>query len=224
MEVRAAFIVAAIEVDDLRDAGLFGGIAKGVQNLPGQALMFDAPFPVGAMHFVGCRHGRMIFRSFEIGQHVIPTPALISELAPMVVVAGLAAHIDHSIDGRTATQYTPSRIAQTAAVQPGIRRRPVPPVRARVVHAVEIADGNVDPDVVIPAAGLQKQNRNVRIRGQAIGKHAAGRACAYDDIVVTSRNPVPFHRLALPDSRAKAIPYAGRICSGGATIAAAGQG
>ena len=36
----------------------------------------------------------------EIGQHVVPRPAAIAELPPMVEILGLAADIDHAVDRR----------------------------------------------------------------------------------------------------------------------------
>ena len=41
-----------------------------------------------------------IFRPFEIGQHAFIRPALIAELAPMVIVISIAANINHCINRR----------------------------------------------------------------------------------------------------------------------------
>src|SRR5882762_9282401 len=35
------------------------------------------------------------FRSFEIRQHIVPSPSWIAELSPLVVVALVAAYVDH---------------------------------------------------------------------------------------------------------------------------------
>ncbi|CAI8214227.1 MAG: Uncharacterised protein [Alphaproteobacteria bacterium] len=41
-----------------------------------------------------------IFRPLEIGQHAFIRPALIAKLAPMVIIIGIAANINHRINGR----------------------------------------------------------------------------------------------------------------------------
>ena len=56
-ELRTARIVAAIEIIDLGDAGLKRGIAKGIQDLPGQALALDAPLMARAFSRAVVRAG-----------------------------------------------------------------------------------------------------------------------------------------------------------------------
>src|SRR5690606_6504523 len=57
------------------------------------------------------------------------------------------------------------------------------PIGARVAHAIEIADGHVDPEIVVLAARLEQQDGDVRIGGEAVGQQAARRAAADDDVV-----------------------------------------
>jgi hypothetical protein len=49
--------------------------------------------------------------------------------------------------------------------------------------ALEVTDRNVDPEVIVLAAGLEQQNRGVRVRRQAVGEHATRGPGAYDDVV-----------------------------------------
>ena len=67
------------------------------------------------------------------------------------------------------------------AAEACLRLRPKAPVGARIAHAIEIADGNAYPDVVVLAAGLEQEHAGLRIGGQTIGEHAAGGAAADDD-------------------------------------------
>ena len=77
-----------------------------------------------------------------------------------------------------------ARIGEAAAVEAGLGGGLEAPVGARVAHQVEVADGDVDPVVVVLAAGLQQQHARVGIGREAVGQQAAGRARADDDVVV----------------------------------------
>src|SRR5205823_4273533 len=106
------------------------------------------------------------------------------ELAPMVVIGGLAAHVDHGVDGRGAADHLAARIVEAAAVEALLRLGPEHPVRARIADGEEIPDGDVEPDPIVLAAGFEQQHAHCRIGGQAVRQQAAGRARADDDVVV----------------------------------------
>ena len=191
MEVAAAFVVAVVEVVDLGDAGLGGGVAESVEDLPLDARLLDAPLAAPGMDLVegagleGVRLERPLVLVFlEVGQHVVPGPAGIAHLPPQIVVARLAAHVDHAVDRGAAAQHLAARIGEAAAVEAGLGGGLEAPVGARVAHQVEVADGDVDPVVVVLAAGLQEQHARIGIGRQAIGQQAAGSARADDDVVV----------------------------------------
>ncbi len=98
LEVPGALVVAAIEVVDFWDADFGRRLARRVEDRPGQALALDAPFAAGAVQRV--RAGVMVLVALEERQDVVPAPALEAELAPAVVIGGLAAHVDHAVDRR----------------------------------------------------------------------------------------------------------------------------
>src|SRR5690606_15573149 len=106
-------------------------------------------------------HRPLVLVLEEGGEHVVPRPARVAELAPVVVVARLPAHIDHAVDGGAAAQNLATRILQLASVEPRLARRLEPPVDARVAEAIEIADGDMDPDVVVLAAGLEEKGTDI---------------------------------------------------------------
>src|SRR5574339_315641 len=60
------------------------------------ARMLDAPFAGRAVMLALAE--KVIHLLFENRQHVVPAPALEAELAPVIVVGGLASHIDHGVD------------------------------------------------------------------------------------------------------------------------------
>src|SRR5579875_1207707 len=106
-KVAAALVVAAIEIVGLGNAQFRRRLAKGVEDLPGKPHALDAPFAADPVKRVGAAD--MILAFLEIGKDVLPAPSYIAELAPLVVVARLAAHIDHAVDRGAAAQHPPAR-------------------------------------------------------------------------------------------------------------------
>ena len=179
---RRALVVAGVEIVDALDAGLLGRRAERVEQIPAHARMLDPPFAAGRVMLA--RAEEMMLVLLVDRQHVVPAPALEAELAPVVVVGGLAAHVDHGVDRRRAADHLAARIVQRAAVQAGHRFGLEHPVRARIADREQIADRDVEPDPVVAAAGFQQQHAILGIRRKPIGQHAAGRARTDDDVVV----------------------------------------
>ena len=184
LEIGRAEIVAVVKILDLRHAEFLGRLADRVEDRPGQALLLDAQFAVLAVE--RAIEGVMVLRSTKQRQDVVPTPADIAELAPAVIVGGLTAHIDHAVDGGAAAHHLPARIGEAAAVEAHFGLGGIAPIRARIAHAVEIADRDMDPVITIGAAGFEKQHGVLRIGAQAIGEDAARRAGADDDVAVSA--------------------------------------
>src|SRR5690606_35602798 len=98
----------------------------------------------------------MVFGLPEIVEDVVPTPTLAAHLPPEVVIARLSAHVDHAIDRRTPAEQLAARIGERAAVEAFFLLRQEAPVRARIVDAVEIADRDMHPMVIVRAARFEK--------------------------------------------------------------------
>ena len=162
----------------------------------------DPPLAAGAVELVGAPP--VVLRALEVGQHVVPGPAGIAELAPVVVVGRLAAHVDHAVDRRAAAQHLAARIVQRTSVQAGLGLGLEAPVGARVAHGVEIADRDVDPEVVVAAAGLQQQDA-VRWGRRTGGWPARSRPCRRRRRC--SRTPPP----PAPSRRPAGIPPPGSL-------------
>jgi hypothetical protein len=136
------------------------------------------------VHAFGAVQAPVVLVAAEGGQHVVPAPGVVAgDLCPLLVVARLAAHVDHAVDAAAAAQRLAARVAQLAAVQARVGLGLVEPVGARVADAVEVAHGDVDPVVVVLAAGLHEQHAVLGVGGQAVGQQGAGRAAADDDVV-----------------------------------------
>ena len=182
LEERGALVVAAVEVLDLRDARLRHRLAERVEHAPRQPLPLDPPLAAGRVHVA--RAAVVVFRALEDRQHARPRPrAVAGDARPLVVVAPLAAEVQHRVDRRAAAEHLAARVQDRAAVEPRVGLGAIAPVGARVADAVEVADRDVDPDPVVLAAGLEQQHVDVGIRGEPVGEHAAGGARADDDVV-----------------------------------------
>src|SRR5690349_9709862 len=90
----------------------------------------------------------------EERQDVLPAPPDIAELAPVIVVGGLAAHVDHAVDRGAAADELAARVGEGAAVEALLCDGGIEPVGARIAHAVEVADRYRHPVVFVGTAGL----------------------------------------------------------------------
>jgi len=215
LEIRHAVVVAPVEILGGRDAGLLSGLRKGIQHIPAQALFLHPPFAargalaapsVGALvrgraaveagpFLLICAAWSRVLRRVEAvvvlvghegGQHLLPAPRVVAgQCGPLVVVARLAAHVDHAVDARTAAQHLAARIPQRAAVQTRLGFGAELPIRSGIADAVEIAHRDVDPVVVVLAAGLDQQHPLGRIGTEPVGHQCAGRTGSDHDVVET---------------------------------------
>ena len=180
-ELAGALVVAVVEVRRPCDADLVAGALEGVEDFPADPRLLDPPFAAGAVEGVG--RAEMVLGLPEQGQHVVPGPAAVAHLGPAVIVPRLAAHVDHAVDRGAAAEHPAARIVERPAVQPVLGFGLQAPVGARIALGVEIADRHLDPEIVVLAAGLEQQDAVAPVFRQPVGKHAAGRAGADDDIV-----------------------------------------
>jgi len=106
--------------------------------------------PAFAVKFVG--PALPILCLFEIRQHVVPRPAAIAELRPMVEILGLAPDIDHPVDRARAAEHTAARIKDRAPIDAGIGLGLEAPGQGRVVEQFDIAGRDVDQRVPVAPA------------------------------------------------------------------------
>ena len=181
LEVAAAFIGAPVEIIDFGNAALGRRLAEDVENFPIDPGRLDPPLAAGAVELVLALP--VILGSLEVGQDVVPAPAGIAELAPVIVVARLPAHVDHAVDRSAPAQHLATGIVQHLAVQARLRLGHEAPVGARVAHRVEIADRDVDPDVPIVSTRFEQQHPFGGVGRETVGEHAARRPSPDDDVV-----------------------------------------
>ena len=159
LKIRGAEVVATVEFGDLRNPALLGSVSPSVEDRPIDAPLLYPQFVPAcrfrrrcAVEFV--RAVLVVLRAFEDRQHVVPTPAAIAEFCPVVVVARLSAHVDHRVDRRAAAEHLATGVADHATVQARLRHRFKAPVGTRIADGEQVADRDVDPEVVVLAAGF----------------------------------------------------------------------
>ena len=185
LEIAGAFLGGAVEVVVARVACLLRGLDEGLAQRVRLAHIGDSERPAAAVHGVGAT--LLVLGAPEKGQHVFEAPAFVAELAPVVVVLVLAAHIEQAVDRARSAQHLAARLDDLAVVELGLRLRLVEPVDLGIVEQLAVAERNVDPNVAVAAAGFQQQHAVAAGRREAIGQHAAGRARADDDVVESFR-------------------------------------
>src|SRR3954471_16358652 len=111
------------------------------------------------------------------------TPADIAKLPPMVEILRLAANIEQPVDRTGPAHHLAARLNDRAAAKLGLRLGPIQPVHLRIDEALAVAERNMKPETGVLAAGFEQQDTMLPACGQPVRQHAAGRACADDDIV-----------------------------------------
>ena len=154
LKIAATFIIAAIEVVRLWDAYLGRRLAKSGQNFPIDTRFLNSPFAICTVHVIAA--GKMVFSYAEIGQNVVPGPAHVAHLPPLIIVPGLSAHVDHAVDGRTAAQNLAPGVVDGPAIQAWFRLGLVAPIRSWIAQGVKVTNGNMDPVIIILAASFQQ--------------------------------------------------------------------
>ena len=128
----------------------------------------------------------VVLDALEHRQHVLPAPAAIAELRPVVIVLPLAAHPHHAVDGARPAEHFSTRHRNLAAAGVVLRLGLVEPVHAGPVDEAREADRHARERMRL-AAGFQQQHLVAAAFGQAIGERGAGRACTDDDVVGRER-------------------------------------
>ena len=116
----------------------------------------------------------------EDRQHVLPAPAAVAELGPVVVVLALAAHPHHAVDGARAAEHVSARHGNGAPAGVGLGLGGIEPVDAGAVDELGEADGHAREGMGL-AAGFQQQHLVAPALGEAAGQRGARRPGADDD-------------------------------------------
>src|ERR1700724_1612894 len=80
----------------------------------------------------------------EERQDVVPAPAAIAELSPMIKILGLAADIDQPVDRAGAAEHPAARVQDRASGGPGIGLGVIAPGQCRVIEHLHKTRRDVD--------------------------------------------------------------------------------
>ena len=123
------------------------------------------------------------FLAAEIGEDLRVGPALQPGGGPAVVIEAMAAHISETVDRGRAADHLAAIDRDPPVCGAGFGLGGIHPVLAPVQHVSAPGQGDMKPEILVPIAGLEHQNPDGGILGQAVGEGAAGRAGADDDVI-----------------------------------------
>ena len=190
-----AFLLLGVEI--LADAEL--RLARGLQKCLAHRIVGaqSRDMERAALAVILAAEFGIVLRALEVGQHVGIGPAGIAERGPLIVVASVAADIDHGIDRGRAAEPLAARLIADPAVEARLRHgveRPV--VDLAGDHQHQRARRGHHP-VVVLAAGFQQRHRRLGILGQPARHRAAAGAAAYHHEIECIRHAFPPRCLLL---------------------------
>ena len=110
-----AFMLLAIEILADPELGLTRGLQEGLLHRVVGAQFVDGKGT--SLAVIRAVEIGIVFRALEVGQHIGVRPAGIAERGPLIVVAAVAADIDHGIDRGRAAEPLAARLIADPAVE-----------------------------------------------------------------------------------------------------------
>ena len=170
-----------------------GGVGKSAEQ---RVLVFaglGAQRPVAAAIGVAAALPALLLA--EIGQGVVIAPAGQAAGLPALEIAAVAAYIGHGVGGGAAPHHLAAGAFHPAPADILLRLAEIPPVMEPLLQDLAPAQRDMDPGIPVPAAGLEDQDADIGVFGEAVGEDAAGGAGADDDMVVG----LAFRHEAIPE-------------------------
>ena len=177
-----AVLARTVEVIIEGQPGLMAGFDEHPRQRVDVAQVADRQRAIAAMP--GIAATAIAFGAFEVGQHIVPVPAIGTACGPAVVVARHATDVAHRIDRAGAAQQLAAWAPQHAPTQLRLRGGGVVPVDRGQPGDFGQPGRHVHKRVPVAAAGFQQQHLDGGVFAEAVGQHAAGRTGTDDDVVV----------------------------------------
>ena len=133
----------------------------------------------------------IVLRALEVGQHVGIGPAGVAERGPVVVIAAVAADIDHGVDRGRAAEPLAARLIADAPVEACLRHGIERPVVDLAGDHQDHRARRGDHPIVVLAAGLQQRHRRFGILGKPARDRAAAGAAAHHHKIECVRHAHP---------------------------------
>ena len=143
--VADALLALTIDVTQARHAAFDAGLDHRVRDRVALSNVRDIERAARGVELIGA--ALLVFGATEIGDHIIPAPALTAQLAPTIIVGVLTANIEKAIDRRRSAKNLAARPDMLASARAGIGLGGVEPVDLGVLQGLGIANGDVDHQV-----------------------------------------------------------------------------
>src|SRR6267142_694930 len=153
----------------------------------------------------------VVFRALEVGQHVGIGPADIAQRRPLIVIAAVAADIDHGVDGGGAAEPLAARLVADPPLKASLRHGIESPVVEFAGNHQRQRARRGDHPIIARAAGLEHGHRRLGILGKPAGDRAAAGAAAHHHEIDRVRHALPpmFFRYPARPARAFLVPRLG---------------
>ena len=179
--------------------GVVAEVAGGADHQLGQraraAQRRDVEQPAVAVR--GARSGFVMLGADEVGEDVVPAPALAAGVvAPAVIVGAMPTDVEHRVHRARAAERLAARHVDGASVAAGLRPGRVVPVELRPELLSECGR-DLDLRRSVAAAGFDQQDLGAGV-AEPVREHAPGRSRTDDHIVEVAH------------SRSSRFPPAGR--------------
>src|SRR5262245_18827928 len=135
---RNAFLVGAVVVVGALDPDALRGLEQALVERTALVDIGDPQYPAAAALIVGA--AVVVLDVLEDREDVVPAPAAIAELCPVVIVVGLPAHPHHAVDRARPAEHFSARHRDAASTGHGLRLRGIEPVHAGAVDEARVAD------------------------------------------------------------------------------------
>jgi hypothetical protein len=131
-----------------------------------------------------------VLGAFEERPDLVPAPAAVAELRPVVEILGLAANIDQTIDRARTAEHPAARVEDRAPGGAGIGLGMEAPTQGRMIEELHKARWNMNVRAPIPPARFDQHDFCGRVLAQAVGQDATRRARTDDHIIgLHARSP-----------------------------------
>src|SRR5262249_28382624 len=145
-------LVLAIEVGIALEPGLLRSFDEGMRKLVGASQFGDAQRAARAVVVRGAT--LLVFRLFKVRKDVRVSPALISQVPPLIVVKMVAANVDHGVEGAASTQHLAAWPIEIPVIELAFRLGIVRPV-ARPLKKLGEGCRHADLFFAVGATGLE---------------------------------------------------------------------
>ena len=181
LEIANASLIPVIVIGVARNTGGNAARYEGFRYWIEPIHIGDRNATIAAAAFL--TKAKALFAAHVIGQAIRIAPAAIAALRPAILIAWLAAIIDHAIDGRTAAQRAP--LHGFHAAPRGIFRgfRAELPGDVRVHQSLDETSGDMNEGVGIGRPGFQHANRGLWVFREPRSKDRSRRPGTDNDII-----------------------------------------